>query len=503
MITIRNKKTGEVKQIQDTDLNTYGLAPQTAQTGMLGMGSPAPTIAPTESTTPKITTDQLYKMSLDPKIKPAVYNKFKAVYDLQKEELKSATPDKDAIDRADKEKQADALRTKGLDAVNELLKMDTGAIARVPNLFKAITGENAQTKNTFNQLKAVLSLDNVKYLKGQGAVSDAERALLAASATPLDTNLTNEDFYNALLKIKSDLSGEAVNPAEKKEKVNPLKSLTLPNARNIAGDAGVGAGLNLEPATQESFNSLLESAKRTEEKAAQVTDPKQKAALLKVASDARALISKETKKISGSFSEDIKKDTTSRALGGATEIASTAAGAGSIKSLLTKPPKLTGPKSFLNSTIFPGSKASLDAAKSQVTKKFSGDVLAKEVEKYVTKDPLAKSVADKILPSLKGKSFTAEELLDRIPVWNKAFSAAGKVGKSSKAGLYTTLSRVAREQMKKETPELFKAYTKWAKGLSIKSFGSSIAGQVPRAVLTGTAIAAGTNLLNKFTRRED
>lgn len=57
-----------------------------------------------------------------------------------------------------------------------------------------------------DNLKSLLSLDNVKYLKGQGAVSDAERKLLADSATQLSRSQSEEQFKKTLQGIIDGLS---------------------------------------------------------------------------------------------------------------------------------------------------------------------------------------------------------------------------------------------------------------------------------------------------------
>jgi len=58
----------------------------------------------------------------------------------------------------------------------------------------------------FDNLKALLSLDNVNLLKGQGAVSDAERKLLADSSTKLSLSQSEGEFQKTLEDIKKTLS---------------------------------------------------------------------------------------------------------------------------------------------------------------------------------------------------------------------------------------------------------------------------------------------------------
>lgn len=53
----------------------------------------------------------------------------------------------------------------------------------------------------FNNLKSLLSLENVKYLKGQGQVSDAERKLLADASAKLDLAQSESEFKTSLENI--------------------------------------------------------------------------------------------------------------------------------------------------------------------------------------------------------------------------------------------------------------------------------------------------------------
>ena len=64
---------------------------------------------------------------------------------------------------------------------------------------------------TYQSLKDQLSLDAVKYLKGQGQVSDAERALLASAVTKLSLSQSEEDFKKTLNSIISKLSGTSAS----------------------------------------------------------------------------------------------------------------------------------------------------------------------------------------------------------------------------------------------------------------------------------------------------
>lgn len=73
--------------------------------------------------------------------------------------------------------------------------------------------------NDFNSLKSLLSLDNVKLLKGQGAVSDAERALLEKASTKLNLSQSEKDFKSTLEDLVKSLSNQTVSNNGYKQKI--------------------------------------------------------------------------------------------------------------------------------------------------------------------------------------------------------------------------------------------------------------------------------------------
>lgn len=68
--------------------------------------------------------------------------------------------------------------------------------------------KKADFQNTFNSLKSQLALEGVKYLKGQGAVSDSERALLGQAVTKLSLNQSEAEFKKTLQSIIDKLTGD-------------------------------------------------------------------------------------------------------------------------------------------------------------------------------------------------------------------------------------------------------------------------------------------------------
>lgn len=76
--------------------------------------------------------------------------------------------------------------------------------------------------NDFNSLKSQLALEGVKYLKGQGAVSDAERALLAQATSKLSLKQSKAEFQKTLNDIITKLTGGS------QQTENTYKGYTLP-----------------------------------------------------------------------------------------------------------------------------------------------------------------------------------------------------------------------------------------------------------------------------------
>jgi hypothetical protein len=76
------------------------------------------------------------------------------------------------------------------------------------SIFGTLPGTKSRDFVTqFNNLKSLLSLDNIKLLKGQGAVSDAERNLLAQASSKLELSQSEAEFENSLGTIIKALSG--------------------------------------------------------------------------------------------------------------------------------------------------------------------------------------------------------------------------------------------------------------------------------------------------------
>lgn len=109
--------------------------------------------------------------------------------------------------------EASALQKQALDSAQALLdrfnkKNGTTAVGG-SGIFQLqrIPGTPAYGfKTDFDNLKALLSLDNIKLLKGQGAVSDAERQLLADASSKLNLGLSEAEFKTTLENLVKSLS---------------------------------------------------------------------------------------------------------------------------------------------------------------------------------------------------------------------------------------------------------------------------------------------------------
>lgn len=153
-----------------------------------------------------------------------------------------SAPEKDAVQ---KDAAAAALKSDALKSAQELAtklkdKKGTSAVGK-SGLFKSfgygfIPGtDRANFEVQFKNLKSLLSLDNVKYLKGQGQVSDAERDLLASAAAKLELSQSEPEFRKALDDIVKALSGGTDDPLDLFSKANGTTSSAVSASRTSGG----------------------------------------------------------------------------------------------------------------------------------------------------------------------------------------------------------------------------------------------------------------------------
>lgn len=95
----------------------------------------------------------------------------------------------------------------GTAAVGGSRALGGGLLANIPG------SQSFGFKNDFDAVKSQLSLEGVKYLKGQGQVSDAERALLAQAVTKLNLSQSEGEFKSTLQGVIDKLEGNVSNEA--------------------------------------------------------------------------------------------------------------------------------------------------------------------------------------------------------------------------------------------------------------------------------------------------
>jgi hypothetical protein len=240
LVTIRNKKTGETKQVEQDQLGTFGLGSTPTNTSSPTSQTPTSNVSNTNAS-----LDALNKAAQADLASTGGKNiaKIKTLMDVfiaKQNAEKAGQPTSDEIKLQEEKKTAENSKQQALSVVDELLSRDTGAITGIKNPIKYLTGEAKYTKNLSDQLISMLSLENRQKLKGSGAISDFEAQTLEKSASALRTNLNNEDFANELLKIKGILSGQKIEkPAQKGQVQKFLEGKALPIAgATIGGVAG-------------------------------------------------------------------------------------------------------------------------------------------------------------------------------------------------------------------------------------------------------------------------
>lgn len=95
------------------------------------------------------------------------------------------------------------------DLLNKTKSGQGGFALGKTSIFGTLPGTKSRdfVKN-LDQVKSLLSLDNIKYLKGQGQVSDAERDLLQKASTQLGRDQSEEAFRQTLENIVQALGGD-------------------------------------------------------------------------------------------------------------------------------------------------------------------------------------------------------------------------------------------------------------------------------------------------------
>jgi hypothetical protein len=119
-------------------------------------------------------------------------------------------------------------------------------------------------------------------------------------------------------------------------------------------------------------------------------------------------------------------------------------------------------KKGLSTITEKGALANRAAAANSFDAKLSADNIIKTAEKRLSSAseadaPQVRKILETAKSELKGKNFTAQEILDKLAEYNKAYSTTGKAGKSAKAFFNDAMSKAVREELKTKAPDVFKA----------------------------------------------
>jgi len=373
-----------------------------------------------------------------------------------------------------------------------------GIASLLGNLTKGSIDTNAYA---FNQTRNALIGPLARAISGEvgtlneGDITRAEGLLPRLGEDP---EVSKQKIEN----IRSILSGEEPkNVIKSRSLPEQVSNLFLGSAIKSARDVGTGIGLR-QGGSQQSLDQTIAQAEQIQNQATKTQDPVQKKVLL---DQSRSLIEEAQKAasgIQGQFSEDVQKPIVQRALETGSEVASVAELPALVKSIsnLGK-----GGLKTLKGGGVAEAKAVRDKLAKDVTEKVSGDKLIKPLEKVVEDDPFAQRLIEKIVPSLKGKEFTAEELLRKIKVWGDAYSNAGALKDGTTARVYDVLSRTAKQELGDVAPKVLKAHVDYGAATGVANFIKRVRRTIPFGIAVGTGTAAGTAAINKFfpfTRRQ-
>jgi len=110
--------------------------------------------------------------------------------------------------------QASAGKQEVVDAIKDLMSSRGGlkqvvGYGKYNPLNRLPESDAGATRAKLERVKALVSLENASKLKGTGAISDSERALLAAAATAISGNMSPQQVESELNRIMQQFGGSA------------------------------------------------------------------------------------------------------------------------------------------------------------------------------------------------------------------------------------------------------------------------------------------------------
>ena len=228
------------------------IAQKTGQTSPAALPQATPQAVP-QATMPQIGMPQAGGFQLTPEqvmsaqlFLPAEQAEaLKSAYDIQ---LKSQEQLLKQQEKQEKKEKAQELKNKTLQAAQVLAGTKYKGITGIPSIGSYLPNTPEQeAKAAYNQLRALLTLNNIEILKGTGNISEKETQVLEDASTMLNTSLSDEAFERQLNALIQELSGTSAMEEESKKKVE--QPTEQPQLLNQA--LGMGAtqptGTQLQP----------------------------------------------------------------------------------------------------------------------------------------------------------------------------------------------------------------------------------------------------------------
>ena len=210
------------------------IAQKTGQTSPAALPQATPQAVP-QATTPQIGMPQAGGFQLSPQqvmsaqlFLPAEQAEaLKSAYDIQ---LKSQEQLLKQEEKQAKEQKALELKNRALEAAQALASTKFKGITGVPSIGSYLPNTPEQeAKAAYNQLRALLTLNNIEILKGTGNISEKETEVLENASTRLTTKLTDEAFERELNALIKELGGTPAEQEESKKKVETGSQTQLLN----------------------------------------------------------------------------------------------------------------------------------------------------------------------------------------------------------------------------------------------------------------------------------
>lgn len=501
MPLIRNKQTGQTMFVEDGQLGQYGLSQQAEQQQQVpqdpsigqqpeGMTNDQPQYITGRSLQEHQQALNAARAAGDKTAEADINANFEREYKYQQDYIEKAKDEKKlseepsaAEKKANKEKDVvTALIEAQLKNYSDIGGSQTGPVLGRLSKIKAGFGIGGEKASAYERSRLGLAASTKQATGDTGILTDPDREYLA-SLMPKATDSKEQaaqqvKALDSFVKAKygSGFSSDILNKfgvekssGKRDGSGNPIIDFLLGGAINVANDIGTGINANTTEKTRNRVNAQADQqAQQLEQQGMNTQDPQERIALLKRANQIRESVSKGAGELSSNFSADINKNYVSRSLKAGSEITTVAALPSLFKSVLNLPKTFKGATGSLSkSTLAEGRDIAAKASKETV----STDKLIKTGENYISNDPTAARLwTDVLKPALvKKEKMTIPQLLEQLKVWNDAYTSAGKVGKTSLAGLNDALARSGKDIIKDVAPEVAAYTAKLARAYKVSS----------------------------------